>query len=68
MILHALAETGTPPDRAVFIDDSPTGCRAGIAAGVRTLGFAEETDPDRLRDVGAEIMHSMQDVRAALSL
>ena len=68
MILHALAATGIAPGRAVFIDDSATGCGAGIAAGVRTIGYAEDSDPDKLRTAGAEVVRSMAEVAATLGL
>lgn len=66
MILHAMAETGAQVEETVFIDDSPTGCRAGINAGVKTYGFAAETDPARLSEVGATVIHNMADLHPLL--
>lgn len=68
MVLHALAASATDRAQAVMIDDSPTGCGAGIAAGIRTIGYAEETDPDRLRAAGAEIARSMPELAAMLGI
>lgn len=42
MLLKAVREAGSVPERAVFIDDSTTGVSAGIAAGIRTFGFDPE--------------------------
>lgn len=42
MLLKAVREAGSVPEHAVFIDDSITGVSAGIAAGIRTLGFDPE--------------------------
>ncbi|MCE7974092.1 MAG: HAD family phosphatase [Leptolyngbya sp. PLA1] len=37
--LHAAAELGLPPSSCVVVEDTPTGVRAGLAAGMRVLGF-----------------------------
>lgn len=66
MILHAMAQYGANADETVFIDDSPTGCRAGVNAGVRTIGFAAETDPARLDPLGIEIVSGMDELRGIL--
>jgi beta-phosphoglucomutase-like phosphatase (HAD superfamily) len=60
---HAL---GQDPADCVVIDDSPSGCRAARAAGMRCLGFARRADPDRLRAEGALPVMSMDE--AALHL
>lgn len=40
LYLAAAAALGVAPNNCVVVDDSPTGCRAGIAAGMQTIGFA----------------------------
>lgn len=65
MLLKAVAQAGTTPDRSVFIDDSPTGAAAGPAAGIRT--FALTPDPDRAPP-GTEQITSLTDLSAALGL
>lgn len=53
--LHAAAALGVDPRACIVVDDSPSGCEAGVAAGIRTLGFAAGMHgPDDLRAVGAE--------------
>lgn len=59
MILHAIAQTGADPEKSFMIDDSVPGCRAGINAGVRTIGFATEGQDARLTEVGATVVNSM---------
>ena len=63
MILHALARTGADPARTVMIDDSPTGCRAALAAGVRCIGFDAHGQTDRLTPLGIELAPDMATVR-----
>jgi HAD superfamily hydrolase (TIGR01509 family) len=53
LFLHAARAMGWPPDRCVVVEDSPTGIAAGVAAGMRTLGYAERTDPGALAGAGA---------------
>ena len=68
MILYAMRVSGHGPGETVFIDDSATGCRAGIAAGVRTIGYAETSPAAALRAAGAEPMPTMADVARALGV
>lgn len=63
IILYALAQTGADPNCAVMIDDSTAGCKAGIAAGVRTIGFATEDQGATLAALGAEVATSMAEVK-----
>lgn len=63
MILHAIAQTGADPARSFMIDDSIPGCQAGIAAGVRTIGFATEGQDADLSALGATVANSMAEVR-----
>jgi HAD superfamily hydrolase (TIGR01509 family) len=68
MILHAMKHSDAGPSETAFIDDSPTGCAAGIAAGVRTIGYAEETPAEILAKTGAEPVFSMGEIRILLGL
>lgn len=63
MILHALERTGADPEKSFMIDDSVAGCSAGIAAGVRTIGFATEGQDAQLAALGTEVANSMAQVR-----
>jgi len=68
MFLRAAADFGVTPRDCAVIDDSPSGCTAGVAAGMRTIGYAERTDPARLLAVGAIPVRSMAEVAALLGL
>ena len=59
---------GQQPEDCVVIDDSAPGCRGGIAAGCRTLGFAETTPAEPLRALGIETVASMHEVLRKLAL
>ena len=68
MIYHAMQVAGATAEQTIFIDDSVTGAKAGIAAGVRTFGFAPEGDDGRRAAIGAEVVRSMADVAKMLNL
>ena len=58
LFLHAAAQCGFAPGDCLVIEDSVTGVRAGVAAGMATLGFAGSAhDPQKaalnLLDAGA---------------
>ena len=59
MIQYAIAQTGANPEKSFMIDDSVPGCRAGINAGVHTVGFATEGQDAQLAEVGASVVNSM---------
>lgn len=66
--LHAATALGVDPRACVVIDDSPSGCKAGVAGGIRTLGFAEHDDGAALGDKGAEVFHRMDALPRMLGL
>lgn len=51
--LKAMELVGVDPARALVVEDSPTGVRAGVAAGARVIGFAADRAPDDLLAAGA---------------
>jgi HAD superfamily hydrolase (TIGR01509 family) len=59
LFLHAAERMRMPPARCLVIEDSVFGVHAGVAAGMRVLGFTGGSHcspghPERLRDAGAE--------------
>jgi len=67
--LHAAAALGADPAASVVVDDSPSGCRAGIAGGFRTLGFAAGLHgPAELDAVGAEVFTDMAALPGLLAI
>ena len=53
IFLHAACQMGADPARCVVVEDTPTGVRAGVAAGMRVFGFSAHTPAQRLTQAGA---------------
>ncbi|BAY27231.1 HAD family hydrolase [Calothrix sp. NIES-2100] len=51
----ALNNLGIQAPEAIALEDSPSGIRAAVAAGIRTIGIASTHDPKILLEVGAFI-------------
>ncbi len=58
VFLLAAREIGVEPSACVVVEDTPTGVRAGVAAGMRVLGYAANTPAHRLREAGASFVFS----------
>jgi HAD superfamily hydrolase (TIGR01509 family) len=50
---HALERLGIPADAAIAFEDSPSGIRSAVGAGIATVGVATTQTPDSLYSVGA---------------
>ena len=61
LFLHAAKTMGAAPSRSAVIEDTPTGARAGIAAGMTVFGFAGGTSSSRaaLEAEGARVFEAM---------
>jgi len=69
LFLHAAAEMGFDPAGTVVVEDSPAGVEAGVAAGMRVLGYAPDgSDADALRAAGAEPFREMAGLPALLGV
>jgi HAD superfamily hydrolase (TIGR01509 family) len=70
LFLHAAKAVGVEAKRCAVVEDSVSGVRAAVAAGMRVIGYAGDGDshPGALRDAGAEVVGSMGDVPALLGL
>ena len=67
--LLACSRIGVAPDRVIVIEDSATGVAAGASAGATVIGYAADSDPDRLRAAGAsQVVLTMTDVLSLLGL
>ena len=63
LFLHAAAQEGHVAGDCVVVEDSVPGVQAGVAAGMRVLGYgAGLTAPDALAEAGAEVFHDMRDL------
>ncbi len=69
LFLHAAASMGHPPEHCVVIEDSRPGVEAGVAAGMRVLGYAGDplTDRASLEDAGATIFDDMRSLEGLLA-
>lgn len=67
--LKAMQMVGVAPARTVVVEDSPTGVRAGVAAGARVIGFTADRAPGDLLAAGAaETVPAMSRLHRALGL
>jgi HAD superfamily hydrolase (TIGR01509 family) len=65
----AMRTLGVLPNRTVVIEDTPTGIRAGVAAGATVFGLASLNTPAVLLEAGASLAFgSMDEVPALLDL
>lgn len=62
LFLHAASRMGAAPARCTVVEDSPRGVEAGVAAGMRVLGYAARNDADALAAAGAEIFTDMREL------
>jgi HAD superfamily hydrolase (TIGR01509 family) len=69
LFLHAARMMKTEPTDCVVIEDTPTGVRAGIAAGMRVLGYAGgvPAQAEALRAAGALPFNAMQEALEKLA-
>ncbi len=69
LFLHAAEAMSFDPASTVVVEDSPAGVQAGVAAGMRVLGYAPtETDATALRTEGAEPFQEMARLPAILGI
>ncbi len=68
LFLHACAAMGAEPEHCVVVEDSPLGVIAGVAAGMRVIGYAAERNDPELSDAGAEVVGSMEQIPPLLGI
>jgi HAD superfamily hydrolase (TIGR01509 family) len=68
LFLHAARVMGAAPNACIVVEDSLPGVRAGVAAGMRVLAFAEGALADRLAAEGGEVFGAMRQLSRLLSL
>jgi HAD superfamily hydrolase (TIGR01509 family) len=66
--LYAARQQGIDPAACAVIEDTPTGVRAGVAAGMTVFGYCALTPRQRLIDAGAHYtFERMRDLPALIS-
>lgn len=66
--LKAAREAGIAPSRCAVIEDSASGARAGVAAGMFTFGYSAETPSGRLAPICDALFDDMAQLPALLGL
>jgi HAD superfamily hydrolase (TIGR01509 family) len=68
VFLHAAAMMKVESSVCAVIEDSPSGATAAVAAGMRAIGYAADSDEHALRNAGAEIISSLDNLPELLGL
>jgi HAD superfamily hydrolase (TIGR01509 family) len=68
LFLHAASEMGASPSGCLVIEDTPSGVRAAVAAGMWVLGYSADSDEQALRQAGAETFGSFDALPGLLGL
>ncbi len=68
LFLHAATTMGVEPSRCAVVEDTPSGVTAAVAAGMRALGYAADSDEAALRQAGAETLLVLDELPAVLGL
>jgi len=66
-VYHLAAQRlGAAAADCIVIEDSPAGAAAALGAGMRAIGFAPGKASDAMRASGAVVIHSMDELLAAI--
>ena len=68
LFLRAASSMGVDPAACVVVEDTPSGVTAALRAGMPALGYAGDSDEQALRDAGATVFHSLEELPAILGL
>jgi HAD superfamily hydrolase (TIGR01509 family) len=68
LFLHAAASMAVEPSRCAVVEDTPSGVTAAVAAGMRALGYAADSDAAALRQAGAEVFEAMKELAGVLGV
>lgn len=68
LFLHAAATMRATPSRCAVVEDTVSGVTAAVAAGMRAIGYAADSDETALRNAGAEIVHTLTQLSEVLGI
>ena len=68
LFLYAARRMGAEAERCVVVEDSPRGVRAGVAAGMTVLGYAERSAAAELGAEGARCFDRMRELPELLDV
>lgn len=68
LFLHAATKMAASPGRCAVVEDTPTGAKAGVAAGMTVFAYtaAPHADREGLRSAGARLFERMSDLQLLL--
>ncbi|MGV0107171.1 HAD family hydrolase [Nostoc sp. DSM 114160] len=67
LFLYAAKNMGIQAASCTVVEDSVLGVRAGVAAGMRVLGYTEQSEAHLLEASGARVFYSMHQLPSLLS-
>lgn len=65
---HAAATMGARPSSCVVVEDTVSGVTAAVAAHMRAIGYAADSDQNALRNAGAELLHTLTQLPEMLGI
>jgi HAD superfamily hydrolase (TIGR01509 family) len=68
LFLAAASAMGAQPACCAVVEDTPSGVMAAVAAGMSVFGYCADGDETALRDAGAELVASLDQLPALLGL
>ena len=67
IFLHAAKEMGFDVEDCIVLEDSKAGVKAGISGGFKVYGFANGFNNEDLKEEGAELFSSYEELRKLLN-
>lgn len=68
LFLHAASTMGAAPGACAVVEDTPSGVTAAVAAGMRVLGYAADSDAAALTAAGAQTFDSLDELPRLLGI
>ncbi len=68
LFLYAAATIGVEPAACAVVEDTPSGVKAAVCAGMRAIGYTADSDERALSEAGAEPLGSLDELPRLLGL